>query len=346
LSQLNNLHRPPNREAGTSFPSGFQVCGLCLAMIEYINSQLFKSICDAATTAVVEMCGKNPENNDMKAAGDYLLSCINRIKNPKMPSNFVDLTGKKFSRLPAISVVGKSSKSGRLIWLFKCDCGKEKSASGKDVRCGHIKSCGCISSEILMARNVTHGMSKTPEYVAWCKMRDRCNRESGKDYKDYGGRGIKVCDEWSDFTAFYNYIGDRPSAKHSLDRIDVNGNYEPGNVRWATPMTQGNNTRRNRFLVFNSVRKTVSEWSADTGLSLCAIHSRLDRNWDVEKTLTTPVRKMTIREGALIDFNGESLTLKKWSQRVGVKYTTLHKRIYFDEWTVEQALTTPTQHRE
>lgn len=146
-----------------------------------------------------------------------------------------NLLGQVFGRLTVISR-SNNDKWNNAKWLCRCECGNEKIISGQLLRNGEARSCGCIKRK--------HGQSNTPTYRSWMRMRERCCRPGDKRYKDYGGRGIIVCDRWrNSFENFFADMGERPSSKHSIDRIDVNGNYEPGNCRWSTTVEQRHNRR-------------------------------------------------------------------------------------------------------
>ena len=143
-----------------------------------------------------------------------------------------------------------------------------------------------------------HGMDRTPEHRAWVSMKQRCNNPKKKEYPHYGGRGIKVCDEWMhSFAAFYRHVGDRPTGKHSIDRIDVNGGYEPGNVRWATQQEQIDNTTVVRMVSLNGRTQSISAWERELGLSKGQVRSREASGWSLEQAILTPsVKAQKIRK--------------------------------------------------
>jgi hypothetical protein len=165
----------------------------------------------------------------------------------------IDISGQKFGRITAISHIPKTS-----FWICKCECGKEKNIQGSDLRRGFTRSCGCWNSEVSSAK-ATHGKSRTLEYAAWGKAKERCTKPSSKGWKYYGARGIKMHPEWIEsFEKFIDYLGPKPGPHYTVDRIDNNGNYEPGNVRWATMETQSNNKRNNVTFYIGNKKWTIA----------------------------------------------------------------------------------------
>jgi hypothetical protein len=170
-----------------------------------------------------------------------------------MSARSIDMAGQRFGRLLVVKRTGLTSDRSA-IWLCECDCGSVAHVPRHALARGLTKSCGCLAKETLMTRlataqeaNTKHGQSKslTKLYRAWGYMNTRCYNKNCISFKNYGGRGIQVHPEWRlSFLAFAEHIGEPPTSKHSVDRIDVNGNYEPGNVRWATPSEQAKNRRR------------------------------------------------------------------------------------------------------
>lgn len=196
----------------------------------------------------------------------------------------IDLTGKKFGKLKPLKYLGNSR------WLCECECGNNKEVINYNLTRGFTKSCGCFNSQSSAKRNTTHGMSESSEYNVWSLMIKRCTNEKSRDYIWYGGQGIRVCDRWiNDFSAFYEDMGARPSRKHSIDRINIDGDYDPNNCRWATQLQQANNKRNNHFLTAFGETKTIAEWSRDIRclVSYTALRARInDRGWNAETAIT------------------------------------------------------------
>lgn len=164
-----------------------------------------------------------------------------------MKSQFRDLTNQTFSRLTVIEQSGPLYRCRQRSWLCKCECGKTKIIAEPSLKKGLTKSCGCLAKE--HGHNMTkHGRTRTSEWFSWQSMKARCLNPNHIKFKNWGGRGIKVCDRWiNSFENFFKDMGPRPSLKYSIDRFpDNDGNYEPSNCRWATMKQQNNNTRRNK----------------------------------------------------------------------------------------------------
>ena len=197
-------------------------------------------------------------------------------------TKLIDLTGKRFGKLTVIErSKDKISPNGQIqpMWLCRCDCGNETIVKGRMLREGRSKSCGCFNIERTIERNTTHGKRGTRLYRIWASIKTRYLNKNNRRYKDYGGRGIKVCDEWSgDFQAFYDWAmahGYRDDLQ--IDRIDNDGNYCPENCRWATTVEQANNTRRNHVIEYDGQKKTLAEWSRERGISYNALKQRINK---------------------------------------------------------------------
>lgn len=210
-------------------------------------------------------------------------------------------TGDRYGRLTVIEEVEPyHAPCGQSYRRFNCvcDCGKDTQANLNSMRTGEKLSCGCLQRELAAIsghNNTTHGMDGTPTHKAWLSMRQRCLCPTHPYYSYYGGRGITICKEWlGSFSAFLSDMGERPEGL-TLDRIDNDGNYEPGNCRWATRAEQNRNMRRTRLLTLNGETMCIAEWSRRTGISRCAIHGRLRAGLSVEDALTIPagIRKLS-----------------------------------------------------
>jgi hypothetical protein len=206
----------------------------------------------------------------------------------------LDLAGQRYGMLQVLEFVGANKRQGRL-WRCACDCGREKVTNTSRLRNGQTRSCGCLVRALTTQRNLTHGLRYTPEYVAWRSMRGRCSNLSDQNYKRYGGRGICVCERWERFENFYADVGPRPSAGHSIERVNNELGYSPDNCVWATPLAQANNTRRTRLISHGGRTQSLSAWARESALPLSTIKSRLDHGWTPERALTASIRS----QGAL-----------------------------------------------
>lgn len=255
-----------------------------------------------------------------------------------------DLTNQIFFKLTVIKK-DSSPRGGkkREYWICKCECGKEKSIIGSSLRSGNTKSCGCWKPLL------THGKSKSFEYHCWQNLKDRCFNKNNSNYHCYGQRGIGVHHQWLEsFENFYDYIGPAPFKKHSLGRINNDGNYEPGNVRWETSKQQGRNKSTNKFIEYNGERKCLSEWAEIIGVSRATLWARLsDYGWTIEQALTIPkfVRSGNKTNAVYVEYNGVRKPLTVWAKELSISYKLLYRRIFEKNWSVEKALTTKIQKR-
>lgn len=207
-------------------------------------------------------------------------------------SKLNDLTDKKFCRLTVIERA-ENNKHNRAQWKCICDCGNTIIVSGNALLKGNTKSCGCLTAEaIRKSKNKKHGMSNTRIFHCWSAMKDRCNNPNNKAYKNYGGRGITICPEWMEFQPFYDWSMANGYADNlTIDRINVNGNYEPSNCQWITKKEQNNNKRNNHLIEYNGETKTIAQWAEIAGLKRRVLTQRISSGWDIEKAMNTPVRK-------------------------------------------------------
>ena len=208
-------------------------------------------------------------------------------------TRIINLIGQKYGRLTVIERY-KNSKNNRVQWKCKCDCGNYKIVTSSDLRSNKIKSCGCLRKEkaIILGKNTNlkHNMTHTRIYRIWISMRNRCYYKKNIAYKNYGGRGITIYEEWKDdFMNFYNWaINNGYKDDLTIDRIDVNGNYEPNNCRWVDMKQQQNNRRNNRTIIYKNKKYTLSELSNFLKISNQTLLWRINNYWK-EEELTLPV---------------------------------------------------------
>lgn len=209
-----------------------------------------------------------------------------------------------------------------------------------NLRRGYSKSCGCYIRDY--PPNKTHGMSYTRLFKIWAGMIKRCTNKNSYAYKYYGARGICVCEGWvNSFESFRDWsMANGYSDSLSIDRIDVNGNYEPDNCRWTDAITQMNNTRRNRMITYNGVTRSMSEWARETGLSCAEISDRINKlAWNEIDAITTPKMDRRLR----FEYGNEMKTLEELHEICGVTTATLRHRLVNKKMSIEEAMWTPVR---
>lgn len=196
-------------------------------------------------------------------------------------SSLKDIMGHRFSQL---LVIGRAPDRGKknVRWFCQCDCGNIVSVVGTSLRIGETKSCGCLRTKSHEPRHFVHGESaggiRSKEYYTWASLRSRCLRRTDHGFRHYGGRGITVCDRWKDnFKNFLSDMGRAPSPQHSIDRIDNDGPYSPGNCRWTTAAVQSRNRSNNRFIEYGGEKLTVTDWSRRLGINLVTLFGKLNK---------------------------------------------------------------------
>lgn len=209
-----------------------------------------------------------------------------------------NLVGKKFGKLTVLELISKSPRiikgkqlGYKYIYRCQCDCGKIVNISKQCLLKG-TKSCGCLRVE-KAKNNKTHGLRNTRLYHTWCLMKQRCYNPNSNRYNTYGGKGIKICDEWlHDFKSFYDWalLNDYKD-NLTIDRINNNGNYEPNNCHWVDYKTQANNRRTNRKITYKGRTENIIKWAELKGLDYSALLWRLNNNWGIEKALNTPSQR-------------------------------------------------------
>ena len=233
-----------------------------LTALKYMGNSKWLCKCDCGTEKIIS--GKHLKDGGTKSCG-----CISReVKN---------LMGQKFGKLTPVKYVGE------LKWLCKCDCGNDYVVKSSDLNRGHVRSCGCLRKESSPVKK--HGLYKSRIYGIWQAIKNRCYNKNHKSYKDYGERGIKVCEEWRDkengFINFYNwaiqngYDENVESKQCTIDRIDTNGNYEPSNCRWVSSKIQSNNKRNNINITYNNRTQTLKQWCEELDINYKMAHFKI-----------------------------------------------------------------------
>lgn len=206
-------------------------------------------------------------------------------------SNRIDLAGRKYGKLMVIKDVGKKNI---LYWECLCECGNIKIMRSNDLKSAKMPSCGCYRKKLISDMASTHGLSKTPFYRIWINMKARCYSPNEIGYKNYGGRGIRVCDRWlKSFENFHSDVIEGYQPGMSFDRIDNNLSYEKNNVRWVTKAAQAKNKRCSVILTHNGVTLNACDWAKKLNLTRSALCSRIRKKWPIEKILSPKMRNRT-----------------------------------------------------
>lgn len=197
-----------------------------------------------------------------------------------------EMIGLRFGRLVVVSEAARRGKA--IYWRCACDCGAVTEVYGGTLRNGRSQSCGCLNAELAKSRRTTHGKSRSTEHSIWCGMRQRCNDDQHPSYPAYGGRGIQVCARWNaSFENFLADMGERPAGMQ-IDRINNDGNYEPGNCEWATPKEQANNRRSCLNFTLHGRTQTLMQWCEEYGIGYHVAIKRIKQlGWPFEKAITT-----------------------------------------------------------
>ena len=207
-----------------------------------------------------------------------------------------DYAGKRFESIEILALTGASSPKG-LLWHYKCDCGN--TGAGVGHRLKERKACPECARNAQRNKVTKHGHAKsegkTSLYNTWASMRSRCNYTKHHSYKDYGGRGIKVCKRWDNFALFAFDVGEKPSPELQLNRIDNNGDYEPNNVEWTTARENSNNRRSSKYIEYNGKSMTARQWCEELGVPYHLVKQRLVLGWDVKTALETPYLERRLR---------------------------------------------------
>lgn len=221
----------------------------------------------------------------------YKLSEVSPVPKPSI-FNFIDIEGLKFNKLRVIAYAGAETKRKKSLsrWYCQCECGNIKIIIGSQLKNGKTKSCGCFKPKkrnLPIHKKMGRYSTNSPENISYHSAKRRCTNPNVHNYKEYGGRGIEF--RFKSFEEFYDHIGKRPTPQHSLDRIDVDGHYEKGNVRWATKREQVINRRNSKKITAFGKTLSIAEWSTETGFKFDLIWYRITKlDWCAECALTIP----------------------------------------------------------
>lgn len=278
-----------------------------LTAIEYKGNSKWLFDCECGNQIIARI--SNVSRGATQSCG-----CLRKErKGPKL-YNFVDISGCRYGRLQVLKYVGEKK------WLCVCDCGNEVITTGKNLRSGNTKSCGCLQSDNRRRKRVESPAKKSAHYSRWTSMKSRCENPRDPSYANYGGRGIKVCKEWHDFNTFRKWAESSGYEKGlTIDRIDVNGDYCPENCRWATNKEQQRNKRCNVVIEHNGERKCASEWAekfnVDPENIIRAANGMFSETVDERLSRYESGRKQT---QLLINIGGVVKTTTEWEKISGI----------------------------
>ncbi len=216
---------------------------------------------------------------------------VPKRRSHKKYFDYSNFAGTKVNSLTAVKPSHPKNGKKYIVWEFLCDCGNTAICVASAVVSGTTKTCGCSRLTHKEHQYIRHGMTGSKEYRAWQGMFSRCHNSKNLRYKDYGGRGIEVCENWRySFNNFFSDMGLAPTKNHSIDRINVDGNYCHENCRWATWSEQYSNRRDNLRITYHGVCKSVHEWAAELGMTHHCLRTRIKRGWSLERAFTEPAR--------------------------------------------------------
>lgn len=255
----------------------------------------------------------------------------------------IEMVGKTCGRLYVKEYVGLN-KRHQATYLCDCVCGNSIVTTGESLRRGDTQSCGCLRRdryyEWVVKNAAEHPKKDKRLYNIWSGMKTRCFNTKDKAYCNYGGRGIVVCDEWKNsFDSFEKWARNNGySDQLTIERIDVNGNYEPSNCTWITLEEQSKNRRDTRYIEYNGKTQNLTDWCKELNIDEGTMYSRLHSGWSIEKAFSTPVRK---RRDTTITYDGKTQPIYMFAKEYGMRPSTLRQRILDYGWPIDKALTEP-----